>query len=207
MRINKILLQIFFVVIGSAVLSACQSSASQQNGNAAVGAANTPTAAFKSLHSAVKSKNLDNIKANMSKATIEFASGVAQMQKKTPEEMFKNGLTEAAMSENLPPIRNERVKENMGALEVQNQKGAWEDLPFVLEDGRWKLAVGDLFNGSYKKPAPSQAETEANNNVPQILPGAPDANVNNPNANLKPSGDKKPASKQIEGKQPSANKP
>jgi hypothetical protein len=208
MRINKILLQILFIVTGLAVLSACQSSASQNGGTtAAGGAANTPTEAFKSLHAAVKSKNTDNIKSNMSKATVEFASGVAQMQKKTPEEMFKNGLTETAMSENLPPIRNERVKENMGAIEVRNAKGTWEDLPFVLEDGRWKLAVGDLFNGSYSKPAPSQAETEANNNVPQILPGAPDANVNNPNANPNSPKGKDPALMQPGGKQPPANKP
>jgi hypothetical protein len=206
MRINKILLQILFTITGLAVLSACQSSASQ-SGTATGGSANTPTEAFKSLHAAVKSKNIDNIKANMSKTTIEFALSVAQMQKKTPEEMFKNGLTETAMSENLPPIRSERIKENMGALEVQNAKGTWEDLPFVLEDGRWKLAVGDLFNGSYSKPAPSQAETEANNNVPQILPGPPDANVNNPNANLGAPKGKDPAAKQPEAKQPPANKP
>jgi hypothetical protein len=198
MQINKILLQILFVVTGLAVLSACQSSVNQTE---------VLTEAFKNLHAAVKSKNIDNIKSNMSKATVEFALSVAQMQKKTPEEMFKNGLTETAMSENLPPIRNGRIKGNMGALEVRNAKGAWEDLPFVLEDGRWKLAVGDLFNGSYSKPAPSQAETEANNNVPQILPGPPDANVNNPNANLGAPKGKDPAAKQPEAKQPPANKP
>jgi hypothetical protein len=83
---------------------------------------------------------------------------------------------------------------------VQSTKGNWEDLPFVLEDGRWKLAVGDLFKNTYKKPAPSQAETEANNNVPQVIP-AP-ANMNTavpvkPGSEMKPE---KPSEKQKDGK-------
>jgi hypothetical protein len=193
MRINKNLLPILFVIIGFTVLSACQSSASKTG---------ALTEAYKNLYDAVKSKNTENIKANMSKETVGFALKVAEMQKKTPEEMFKNGLIQSTRAEKLPPTRNERIKDNMGALEVQDTNGTWEDVPFVLEDGRWKLAVGDLFNGSYKKPAPSQAETEANNNVPKILPGADITNTNAamPNMNSAP---KIPADK----KQPPANKP
>lgn len=193
MRINKNLLPILFVIIGFVVLSACQSSASKTG---------ALTEAYKNLYDAVKSKNTENIKANMSKATVDFALTVAGMQKKTPEEMFRNGLIQSTSSEKLPPTRNERIKDNMGALEVQEANGTWQDVPFILEDGRWKLAVGDLFNGSYKKPAPSQAETEANNNVPQIIP-APDitnTNATMPNMNSAP---KIPADK----KQPEANKP
>jgi hypothetical protein len=193
MRINKNLLPILFAIIGFMVLSACQSSASKTG---------ALTEAYKNLYDAVKSKNTENIKANMSKATVEFALTVAEMQKKTPEEMFKNGLIQSTSSEKLPPTRNERIKDNMGALEVQETNGTWQDVPFVLEDGRWRLAVGDLFNGSYKKPAPSQAETEANNNVPQIIPGPDITNTNAamPNMNSAP---KIPADK----KQPQANKP
>ncbi len=193
MRINKNLLPILFVIIGFTVLSACQSSASKTG---------TLAEAYKNLYDAVKSKNTENIKANMSKTTVDFALNVAEMQKKTPEEMFKNGLIQSTRAEKLPPTRNERIKDNMGALEVQDTTGTWEDVPFVLEDGRWKLAVGDLFNGSYKKPAPSQAETEANNNVPQIIPGADITNKNAAILNMN-SAPKIPADK----KQPEANKP
>lgn len=193
MQINKNLLPILFVIVGFVVLSACQSSASKTG---------ALTEAYKNLYDAVKSKNTENIKANMSKETVGFALKVAEMQKKTPEEMFKNGLIQSTSSEKLPPTRNERIKDNMGALEVQEANGSWQDVPFILEDGRWKLAVGDLFNGSYKKPAPSQAETEANNNVPQMIP-APDITNTNaamPNMNSAP---KIPTDK----KQPPANKP
>lgn len=189
MQINKIFFQILFVIIGLAFISACQSTASKTNVTTAVGPATTPTEAYKSLYNAVKSKNTDDIKANLSKETIAFVESVSGMQQKQPAEVFKNGLTETTFAETLPPMRNERVKENMGALEVRSPKGNWEDLPFVLEDGRWKLAVGDLFKNTYKKPAPSQAETEANNNVPQVIPAPANMNTAVP---VKPGNDKKP---------------
>ncbi|MDQ4120484.1 MAG: hypothetical protein M3209_03455 [Acidobacteriota bacterium] len=194
MKINKTILQILFVIVGLALLTACQSSSSN-NGALAE--------AYKNLYDAVKSKNTENIKANMSKNTIALAEMSAEMQKKDLAEVFKNGFTETTLADKMPPVRNERIKEDMGALEVQSPKGNWEDLPFILEDGRWKLAVGDLFKGNYKKPAPSQAETEANNNVPQVVPGGADiTNVNSrmPNMNAAP---KIPGEK----KQTEANKP
>lgn len=186
MRINQNLLKILFLIVGFTVLSACQSGASKTG---------ALVEAYKNLYDAVKSKDTEKIKANMSKDTLGFVSSVGEMQKKTPEEMLKNGLIQSTRAEKLPPTRNERIKENMGALEVQDPNGNWEDVPFVLEDGRWKLAVGDLFKGTYKKPAPSQAETEANNNVPQIMPGT---DITNTNAIPKPP---------VEKTQPAANKP
>ncbi len=183
MRINKILFQILFVITGIAVLAACQSGATKTAETSTKSASNTPTEAFKSLYGAVKSQNTEDIKANLSKTTIEFAMTVGGMQKKTPEEMFKTGMIQATRAETLPPVRNERVKDNMGALEVRDIDGTWQDVPFILEDGRWKLAVGDIFRGTYQNPAPPQAQTEANNNVPQILPGA---NITNANPIAKP---------------------
>jgi hypothetical protein len=173
MRINRNIVKILFAIAGFAFFTACQSSASKSSEGGA-----TPTEAYKSLFAAVKSKNTEAIKSNLSKTTIEFADGIAGMQKKTPEEMYKNGLIPSTLSETLPPLRNERVKGNMGAIEARTPDGTWEDVPFMMEDGRWKLAWGEQFKGTYQKPAPSQAETEANNNVPQMLPGTDLSNTN-----------------------------
>ena len=182
MQIHKIFPVLVLALVGLAV-TGCQKAQTGASGGS--GSGNTPTEAFKSLYEAVKSKNTDAIKANMSKETVQFAEGIGQMQKKTPEEMFKNGFTETTMTENFPPVRNERVKENFAALEVQNPKGIWEDLPFVQEDGRWKLAIGELFKGTYKKPAPSQAETEPNNN--NFPPMAPAGNTDAPANQMMPN--------------------
>jgi hypothetical protein len=106
----------------------------------------------------------------------------AQRFNKSKEQAFENGMTATTFSDTLPEMRDERVKENMGALEVWNSKDSkWEDVPFILEDGAWKLAIGDGFAGSWESPGfgRDRREKEAanaiyNNNV--VIP------VNTPKA-------------------------
>ena len=173
---------LIFSLLFAVVLAGCQSAqtASTNNNNTSVAAtttAQTPTEAYKSLYAAVKSKNTDAIKHNMSKTTQEFAEAMAQMQKKTPEEMYKNGLIESTMSPNLPPLRDERVKGNFAGVEVQNPDGKWQDVPFVKEDGGWKLAVGELFKNTYESPGAPASQANANTQMPQMIP-APNTNTN-----------------------------
>lgn len=151
-----------------------------------VGNAKTPTEAYKMLYAAVKTKNTENIKAMMSENSLGFAEFVAGQQKKTVEEVLANGFTATTFQENLPPMRDERIKDNFGALEVQNKEKVWEDLPFVLENGSWKIAIGDMFKGTYQKPGIGQSvkEQEAanavNNNMIPLTP----ANANNTNVEM-----------------------
>lgn len=126
----------------------------------------TPTEAYKRLYAAVKSKDTNAIKNEMSKQTVRFAESMASRQKKTVEEMYSNGLSSTTFSETLPELRDERVKDNMGAVEVYNAKEKkWDDLPFVLEDGKWKLAIGDAWANTYTSPGKGrdQKEREAAN--------------------------------------------
>ncbi len=171
-----------FTLFLVATLAGCQSAqtASSNNSNTPVVAtsvANTPTEAYKNLYAAVKSKNTEAIKQNMSKTTQDFAEAMAQMQKKTPEDMYKNGLIESTLSPNLPPIRDERVKGNFAGVEVQNPDGKWQDVPFVKEDGSWKLAVGELFKNTYESPGVPASQANANTQTPQMMP-APSTNTN-----------------------------
>jgi hypothetical protein len=49
----------------------------------------------------------------------------------------------------------------MGAVEVYNSKDhVWEDLPFIKEDGSWKLAIGELWADKFKSPGKSQSQKE-----------------------------------------------
>ena len=165
----------------AATFAGCQSAqtASNSNNNSAVktAVAGTPTEAYKNLYEAVKSKNTETIKQNMSKTTQEFAEAMAQMQKKTPEDMYKNGLIESTMSPTLPPMRDERIKGNFAGVEVQNPDGKWQDVPFVKEDGSWKLAVGELFKNTYESPGAPASQANANTQMPQMIP-APSTNTN-----------------------------
>ena len=147
-------------------------SGNQTNATVSVGGAQTPTDAYIMLYTAVKSKQTDSIKKMMSQKTLGFAEGIAGQQKKPVDTVFENGFTATTFAAAIPQMRDERIKENMGALEVWNEKEKkWEELPFIKEADGWKLAIGDIFAGSYEKPAKGQAQIEAEaSNSSQMIP-------------------------------------
>ena len=146
----------------------------------------TPTEAYKRLFAAVKSGDPNNIRAEMTKKTIQFAAGTAKQMGKTEDEQIIHGMTATTYSENMPEIRDERVKDNMGAVEVWNSKDSkWEDLPFMIEDGKWKFAIGDAFAGSFKSPGKGRNEIDreaANAMRPPQTPMIRNVNANIPHS-------------------------
>lgn len=156
-------------VLAFAFLSfACQSSGNETAANQEAVKAATPREAYRMLYEAVKAKDAETVRQLMSNSTKAFAEFAAAKQNESPAEVVKNGLTATTFAASLPESRDERVNANFGALEVFNQKdNRWDDLPFVLEDGGWRLAVGDAFNGKFKSPGKGQAqlEMEASNPV------------------------------------------
>ena len=190
--IGLILLFISFLVI-----FACQKNAEEANKtnvNTTANVASTPTApiatqrakspteAYKLLYEYVKAKNTEAIKSMMTQNTIMFAEAQAQRANSPIEKVFENGFTATTFAATLPEIRDERIKDKMGAVEVRNDKeNRWEDLPFMLEDGGWKLAVGEAFGGTYKSPGPGQSFKEqqaTNKSAPNMIPIKPNnANI------------------------------
>jgi hypothetical protein len=180
-------LALILVLSFSAAFIACgeSPSVSPSNSSTAVGDPNdTPTNAYKRLFAAVKSKNTEAIKAEFSKRTVAQAESEAVRAKVPVDEVYKNGFTGTTFSETLPEIRDERVNGTMGAVEVWNSRESkWEDLPFIREDSGWKLAVGDAFAGSWKRPSVGRAarEREAANAVSgnkSMVNGMANVNVN-----------------------------
>lgn len=143
--------------------------------------AQSPTESYKGIYEAVKAKDTELIKSFMTQQTLAFAQGQAEMQKKPVEDMYKNGFLATTFADKLPEIRDERIKDNMGAVEVYNEKDKkWEDTFFILENGGWKLAIGDVFSGAYKSPGKGKAQLEmdASNKTPGAMP-MPATNSNN----------------------------
>jgi len=144
---------------------------------------NSPTGAYKRLYAAVKSKNTEAIKKELSKKSVDFGVMFSQRSGKTIDQAYENGFTATTFSPTLPEIRDQRIKDDMGAIEVWNSKDkVWEDLPFISEDGAWKLAVGDVFAGTYQSPGKGrdQIEKEAANaqgNSPMQQGTVPNANI------------------------------
>src|SRR5258706_6923160 len=121
----------------------------------------TPTEAYKRLYAAVKSKDSEAIKKQLTKKTIDLGKISMGRFKKTEAQAFENGFTSTTFSDTLPSIRDERVKDNMGSVEVWSSKESrWEDLPFIYEDGAWQLAICELFAGSFKSPGKGRDELE-----------------------------------------------
>ena len=128
----------------------------------------SPTGAYKRLYAAVKAKDIEGIKKQITKKSIDFGKMAAERNKTPMEKMYENGFTATTFAGTLPTMRDERINGDMGALEVWNSKDSrWEDLPFIKEDGAWKLAVGDVFAGTYQSPGKGmdQLEKEAANAV------------------------------------------
>ena len=192
----------------AAVFVACGDDPAQEanTGGAAVNANpnDTPTEAYKRLYAAVKAKNTEGIKAEFSKKSIATAESQAARSKVPIEEVYKNGFTATTFSETLPEIRDERVKGDMGAVEVWNARDKiWEDLPFIREASGWKLAVGDAFAGTWKRPGPGRSlrEMEAANianGTNGVINASPNVNMNdeirklaNRNANANANANKR----------------
>lgn len=172
---NKLIIGLLSLTIAGFGYS-CKTPTAQNgnaNGNTAVSvpgsAAQSPTEAYKMLFAAVKAKDSEKIKGMMTKSTLGLAQFNAEQQKIPLEKSVENGLVATTIADAITEIRDERIKGANGAVEVFNQKeNRWEDLPFMLEDGGWKLAVGDLFQGRYESPGKSKGEIEreATNTMP-----------------------------------------
>src|SRR5688572_7730690 len=138
----------------------------------------SPTEAYKRLYAAVKSKDTEAIKKQLTKNSIELGAMSSQKYGKSIESAYENGLTATTFAATLPTIRDERIQDDMGAVEVWNSKDSiWEDLPFIFQNGAWKLAVGDLFAGNYKSPGKGM-DYKAKEAANAMAPPSPVTNVN-----------------------------
>lgn len=204
-KLAVFLISIFVLTVVSCTNTTTGTNVNTQSGTLVnVGGAETPTDAYKMLYEAVKSKQTAAIKKMMSQKTIGFAEGVAAQKKEPVEKVFENGFTATTFAAALPQIRDERVKDNMGAIEVWNEKDKrWEDLPFIREDDGWKLAIGDIFAGSYQKPAKGQSQIEDEAaNVNKMIPFDGNMNAPMPSNAIAPPPVKKPLQRSLQDAPP-----
>lgn len=147
-----------------------------------VGNAQSPSEAYRMLFAAVKSQDTAKIKLMFSQKSIGLAEMQAGRSNQPVEKVYANGFSETTFADNMPQIRDERIKEDSGAVEVWNEKRkTWEDIPFIKEGGSWKAAFGDAFAGTWKSPGKGQAIIEQENinaSQPKQVPQNPMANSN-----------------------------
>lgn len=85
----------------------------------------------------------------------------AKSQNTTVDELLAKGS--AAPFEELPVMRNEKIAGDTATVEVKDKSSEkWTTLPFVKEDGGWKVAL-DKFVEEMKKKMTEEMKTPAGN--------------------------------------------
>ncbi len=130
--------------------------------------ANSPTATLKNFIEASKTKDIETIKKLLSKSTLESIKKAADEQNTTVDEILSkdNGTP----LKELPETRNEKIEGDTATVEVKNKiTGEFETIPFVKEDGIWKIALDKFMRNLLEKqkqtadaPPSSADNTEAN---------------------------------------------
>lgn len=126
-------------------LSNAATSANSQTANASQpGApkviAQSPTEVMNALNEAAKTSDTATIKALISKGTLALLEESARQQKTTVDELLKRD--QSVPFEETPEIRNEKITGDKATLELKNTlSGQYSTVPFVREDGSWKIAL------------------------------------------------------------------
>lgn len=101
-------------------------------------AGSSPTATYKAAYAAVKNKDVAAFKKVMAKDTQKSMDETAKSLKKSSDEMLKEMMNEFK----LPPSdesKDEKIDGDNATLQVKDEKGGWETVRFVKEDGEWRM--------------------------------------------------------------------
>jgi PBP1b-binding outer membrane lipoprotein LpoB len=99
----------------------------------------TPRETLEAYSKALKKKNVGEMRSLLSKGSIEMAQKEAKAQNLSVDEIIKR---ETLFSEDqrVAEIRNQKIEGDTATIEIKNQYGTWDIVPFVKEGGKWKIA-------------------------------------------------------------------
>jgi hypothetical protein len=98
----------------------------------------TPLETFKTYTKAIKAKDTTTMKVLLSNATLKMHEQEAKAQGVTVDDIVKR---ETLFSENQTTVefRNEKIDGDKATLQVKTPSESWQTVPFVKEDGVWKI--------------------------------------------------------------------
>ncbi len=142
-----------FFVIAAVVSAACHSSSVSNSVNQNP----SPMETMKALSEASKTRETAQIKKLISKGTLDLLEDSAQRQQTTVDELLQEDG--GAPFQELPEMRHEKITGETATVEIHNtETGEWQPLPFVKENGAWKVALDELVADTLEK-----ARTEMQN--------------------------------------------
>ena len=98
----------------------------------------TPLDTLKAYTVAIKKKDTTTMKLLLSDASLKMAEQQAREQNVTVDDIVKN---ETLFSENQSQLqfRNQKIEGDRATIEVKNSFDSWDIVPFVREEGNWKI--------------------------------------------------------------------
>lgn len=110
----------------------------------------TPTETYKTYAVATLNKDVEIIKQTLSKAALQFVENAARERGSTAAEILTGGAVQNT-ARKIPEIKNEKIEGNKATIEVKNEMGFYDTIPFVMENGEWKIALDELNKQAQKK--------------------------------------------------------
>jgi len=98
----------------------------------------TPLETFKTYVKAYKQKDMATMKLLLSDSTLKMHEREAKAQGTTVDDILKR---ESMIGEGQKAVeyRDEKIEGDKATLQIKNVFGSWETLPFIREDGVWKI--------------------------------------------------------------------
>jgi hypothetical protein len=104
-----------------------------------------PLDTLKSYTTAIKRKDTTSMKLLLSDASLKMAEQEARAQNTTVDEVVKNEVLFTESQSRLE-YRNEKIEGDRATIEVKNSFNSWDTVPFILEQGVWKIDKQALVN-------------------------------------------------------------
>jgi hypothetical protein len=98
----------------------------------------TPLETFKTYTKAIKKKDTETMKLLLSDATIKMHEREAKAQNSTLDEILQRD-TLFNPNQRSVEYRAEKIEGDKATLQVKNSFGSWETVPFIREEGLWKI--------------------------------------------------------------------
>lgn len=140
-------------------------------------AAGSPSDVLKQYVAASQKQDIQTMKALLSKGSLELIEKSAKSQNTTTDELLRK---EAAVKiQKAPETRNEKIEGDTATVEVKNETNGEFDMkmPFVRENGAWKLAR-DKYVAELLKKANDEINKKLANSANSVSKPAPNANAN-----------------------------
>lgn len=98
----------------------------------------TPLETLKAYTTAIKKKDTTTMKLLLSKDSIKMADQEAKAQGVTLDEVVRR---ESLFNESQSTVefRNEKIDGDKATIEMKDSFSSWNTVPFVREDGIWKI--------------------------------------------------------------------